>query len=123
MGYIPRNAKWYLADLVVEFRVEGESDNLVHYNLTLVRADSPEEAYSKALVFGSHHESSYKNPEGKQVQAVFRGLRSLLVVCDELEDGAELLYEERRGLTEEQITATLADKAALDVFVPWTPPS
>ena len=121
MGYIPPDAKWYLADLVVELRIEGEPDNLVHYNLTLVRADSPEEAYSKALVFGSHHESSYKNPEGKQVHAVFRGLRDLLVVYDELEDGAEILYDEQRGLSEEQVASTVAEKDALAVFQPWTP--
>lgn len=122
MAYIPPHAKWYLADLVVEFRIEGESDSLVHYNLTLVRADSPEEAYSKALVFGGHHESSYTNPEGKQVHVVFRGLRDLLVIYDELEDGVEILYEERQGLSEEQVASTVAEKAALAVFQPGTPP-
>ena len=45
MGYIPANAKWWLADIIVEFTVEGTEGNLVHYKLTLVRADSPEEAY------------------------------------------------------------------------------
>lgn len=122
MGYIPPDTKWYLADLIVEFRIEGEPDNLVHYNLTLVRADSPEEAYSKALVFGDHHQSSYKNPDGKQVHAIFRGLRNLLVVYEELEDGAEILYEERHGLSEEEVQATIAMKDELDVFLPWTPP-
>jgi hypothetical protein len=89
----------------------------VHYNLTLVRADSPEEAYSKALVFGKHHESSYTNPDGKHVQAVFRGLRNLFVIYDELEDGAEILYEEQTGLSEEQITSMIPGKDALAVFL------
>jgi hypothetical protein len=28
MGYIPSGAKWYIADLVREFKVEGEKEDL-----------------------------------------------------------------------------------------------
>lgn len=77
-----RTPKWYLADLVIEFRIEGNQDNLVHYNLTLRRADSAEEAYSKALVPGSRQESSYKNPEGKQVQAWIKTAPDWLTIHD-----------------------------------------
>ena len=53
MGYIPEDAKWYLADLVEEITVEGDPRNVVHTNMTLVRADSPEEAYQKAVQLGT----------------------------------------------------------------------
>jgi hypothetical protein len=43
MGYIPPGAEWYLAEIVEEFRIAGESENIVHTNLVLVRADSPDE--------------------------------------------------------------------------------
>jgi hypothetical protein len=29
MGFIPKNARWYLADIVEEIRVEGEPKSLV----------------------------------------------------------------------------------------------
>ena len=41
-----------------EITVEGESRNVVHTNLLLVRADSPEEAYEKALELGAEGEQS-----------------------------------------------------------------
>ncbi len=51
MAFIPQCAKWYLADIVIEFTIEGERDNLVHTNVTLIRADSPEQAYERALCY------------------------------------------------------------------------
>jgi hypothetical protein len=93
VAYVPADAKWWLADLIVEFTFEGEVGNLVHYNLTLVRADSAEEAYSKSLRRGAENESTYTNSEGKLVTVRFRGLRNLYVISDDLEDGAELLYQ------------------------------
>ena len=123
MGYVPANAKWWLADLVVEFTLEDADANLVHYNLTLVRADSAEEAYVKSVKFGEQQESTYMNTDGKSVKARFRGLRDLLVVYDELQDGAELLYEEESDVSEERIVETIKAKENLSVFEPYVPPS
>ena len=59
MSYIPPDAKWWLADLVVEFRIDGDPGSLVHFNLTLIRADSAEQAYSKALARGAEFADTY----------------------------------------------------------------
>ena len=123
MGYVPLDAKWWLADLAIEFTIEGEPGNRVHFNLTLVRADSREEAYEKALRFGAEEESTYSNSDGQTVNARFRGLRDLYVIYDELEDGAELLYEEAHDLPEEKLAASIKPKERLSVFEPWSPPS
>ena len=121
MAYIPENAKWYLATLVDEITVEGDSRNVVHKNLVLVRADCPEKAYENALDLGKKSEVSYENPEGRLVRTKFRGLRELNVVYDELEHGAELSYEESLGVPEEEIEALLRRKEDLGVFQPITP--
>ena len=47
MGYIPEGAKWYIAELIMECRINGEPRNIVHVNIILVRADSPQEAFQK----------------------------------------------------------------------------
>ena len=73
MSYIPPDAKWWLADLVVEFRIDGDPGSLVHFNLTLIRADSAEQAYSKALARGAEFADTYTNTDGRQVQVFFRG--------------------------------------------------
>jgi hypothetical protein len=103
VGYVPADAKWWLADLIIEFTFEGEAGNIVHCNLTLVRADSAEDAYSKSLRLGAENESTYANSDGKLVTVRFRGLRDLYVISDELDDGAELLYEEQTDVAEEQL--------------------
>jgi hypothetical protein len=121
MGYIPKSAKWYLADIVEQITVEGDPRNVIHTNLILIRADSPEEAYEKALELGAAGEQSYENPDGKQVTFRFRGLHDLNVIHDELEHGAELIYTEDLDLDESAIREWVAAKDKLGVFLPITP--
>jgi hypothetical protein len=118
MAYIPTDAHWYIAEIVEQITVEDDPRNVVHKNLVLIRADSPETAYEKALSFGRNSEIHYGNPDGKQVHIIFRGLSDLNVIHDELEDGAELIYEERIGLTDESIEGLISPKERLGVFRP-----
>jgi hypothetical protein len=94
-AFIPKDAKWYIAEIIQDFRFEDGSESLVHINFVLVRADSPEEAYSNALALGKDGEISYKNTDGVGVNVAFRGLHDLNIIHDELEHGAEILYERR----------------------------
>jgi hypothetical protein len=116
MAHIPEDAKWYLAEIVEQITVEGDPRNVVHTNVVLVRADSPEEAYQKAMALGTAGEQSYENPEGKLVVFRFRGLRDLNVIHFELEHGAELNYSEDVGMKESEIQELLPSKEELGVF-------
>jgi hypothetical protein len=100
MGYVPKDAKWYLTDIIIEIQIENEYGNIVHTNMKLIRADSPEEAYAKALKYGNDEEISYKNTDGKLVTFKFRGLGNLDVIHEELKDGAEISYQENVDVTE-----------------------
>lgn len=121
MGYIPKSAKWYLADIVQQITVEDDPRNVVHTNLILIRADSPEEAYQKAIELGSAGDQSYENIDGKRVTFRFRGLRDLNVIHDELEHGAELIYGENLDMDESAIRQWVTPKEGLGVFLPSTP--
>ena len=121
MGYIPKCAKWYLAEIVQEITVEGDPRNVVHTNLVLVRADSPEDAYPKAMELGTAGEQSYENIEGRLVTFRFRGLRDLNVVHGELEHGAELSYGEHIGMDESAVQKWVTPKEELGVFLPINP--
>jgi hypothetical protein len=116
MAFTPKDAIWYIAQLVLEITVEGESQNVVHVNYLLVRADSPEEAYEKALRLGSEHETTYLNQQGKRVQIVFRGLHNLTAVYEPLENGSELWYEETVGVSQKNLDSLVACKESLGVF-------
>ncbi len=61
MGFVPKNAKWYLAYIVEEICVEGERRIVLHTNEVLVRADSPDDAYEESLKLGRQCNISYRN--------------------------------------------------------------
>jgi hypothetical protein len=83
MGYVPESAKWYLAEIIEHITVEGDPRNVIHTNLVLVRADSPEEAHQKPLFWGLLAKVSYENPDGKCVTCRFRGRLGLGRVCNQ----------------------------------------
>ena len=121
MGFIPKNAKWYLADLVEETRVEGERRNVVHTNCTLIRADSPDEAHTKAIALGKGGNTRYKNVNGKMVTIRFRGLRELNVIHDDLDHGAEISFNRDVAVSEKIIKSWIRPKRKLGVFAPIEP--
>lgn len=118
MAHIPADSKWYLAEIVEEFQIDGESDNIVHTNVVLVRADSPEEAYDRATALGREIEMTYTNPENKTVRAIYRGLRDLNVIFGELEHGTELIYSKQTGVSEADLARWISRKEDLGVFRP-----
>ena len=116
MAYISKDARWYLADVVLEHAVEGDLRNVVHVNVHLVEADSPERAYEKACALGRNAEQVYANSDGKEVRVVFRGLRQLNVIHDGLEDGAELTYEQYDSVPEGKLAGWVSPKESLAIF-------
>ncbi|MFN8389963.1 MAG: DUF4288 domain-containing protein [Bdellovibrionota bacterium] len=118
MAYIPKGAEWYIADLVVEIRVQGRKRRAVHINKLLVRAKSPEQAYKNALILGKAQNVSYLNTDNKRVSFTFRGLQQLNVVHDKLGHGAELSYTEKLSVSAKRVRAMLSKKNDLAVFAP-----
>lgn len=118
MAYIPADARWYIADVVLEHLIQDDPRNVVHVNVHLIEAGSPEEAFDKAIKLGEEEERVYENSDGKSVHIRFRGLRELNVIHDELKDGAELFYEEVAGLSEDELLQRITPKEQLAVFAP-----
>lgn len=118
MGYVPDNAEWFLADVVQEIRVAGSKRNIVHINSVIVHAESPHAPYARATEMGKRGNTSYMNEEGKRVTIRFRGLRNLDVIYDPLEDGCEIMYAEKLGVTEKGMRKLVRPKRQLEVFMP-----
>ena len=121
MAHVPKDAEWFVADLVEEIRVAGSKKNVVHINCVLVHATSPEEAYVEAMELGKQSNVSYENPDGRRVAIRFRGLRSLDVIHDPLEHGCEIMFSEKLGVTEKGIKKLVRRKRELEVFQPVRP--
>ncbi len=118
MAFIPKDAKWFLAELVEEIRVQGRKRNIVHINYTLIEANSPEVAYQKATELGKECNTEYRNESGKKVTIRFKGLRNLDVIHDPLEHGCELLYVEKLGVSPEGLSKLVRKKNELEAFLP-----
>ncbi len=118
MVYIPKDAKWYVAELVMECRIDGESRNVVHINIVLVRADSPKDAFEKAEQLCREGEHSSLNLTNQKIIWSYHGLRDLNVIHDELEHGAELMFEEKTDVSEDAIQNMITAKSQLNIFRP-----
>ncbi|MEL6616806.1 MAG: DUF4288 domain-containing protein [Bacteroidota bacterium] len=112
---------WYIAELVQEITVDGEPNNVVHINSVLIQAENDEEAYTAALA--EAYEDEYENPRGQTVRHRFVGLRELVRVYEELEHGAELAYEERIGVSLDDLSELATARHDLAVFRPPEPPT
>ncbi|EFH87679.1 DUF4288 domain-containing protein [Ktedonobacter racemifer] len=114
-----KQGKWYVAEIVEEIHVEGAEENVVHRNLVLIRANSAEEAFQKAMAHGQEGEMIYDNPQGQRVTSTFRGLSNLTEIYTDLEDGEEITYYQWVGLDEDEIQSMLLPKDELDIFRQW----
>jgi len=118
MAYIPKDAQWFLAQHVEEIRVQGHKRNIVHVNYVLIQADSPKDAYRKAVELGKRGNAKYKNPEGKNLTIRFIGLRNLDVIHDPLEHGCEIMFTEHLGITKLGLRKLVRKKQELEAFLP-----
>jgi hypothetical protein len=118
MAYIPKDAQWFLALHVEEIRVQGHKRNIVHINYVLIQANTPKDAYRKAVELGKRGNAKYKNPRGKLVTIRFLGLRDLDVIHDPLEHGCEVMFAERLGVTKVGLRKLVRKKHELEAFLP-----
>ena len=116
MAHIPPNAEWYIAEIVEEIIVANDERNVIHQNLVLINAHSPDEAYSRAITLGRGGETEYENPVGQKVVIKFRGLSSLDVIHDAIEHGAELRFLKNVCVPEAEIVKLLKSKEQLEAF-------
>jgi hypothetical protein len=97
MPYSSQTAdRWYIAELTEEVTLEGDPQNLVHKKTRVIFADSPQDAYEKALSMITEHEVSYINEHHKAIRTRFWGLRELNLSNEDMER-AGMLPENRTG--------------------------
>jgi hypothetical protein len=118
MAYVPKDAEWFLAQLVEEFRIEGHKRNVVHINYVLIQAKKPAEAYRKALELGKSSNNRWMNPKGEEVIHRFLGLRDLDVIHGPLEHGCEFMFIERLGMSRAGVRKLARKKSELEAFLP-----
>ena len=95
---------WYVASYLIRFVEVGAPDNddpdrrfLTWENTILVQARDLHHAYDKAVAFAQRATEPYaSHPTGEPVQWLFEGLTELLPIYEDLADGAEIMWADRR---------------------------
>ena len=123
--YANRNhTGWWIASFIERFEYYGENKAnlnrrcLAWENTILIKAPNREVAYRKAVVRGrlSHGNEGVNSSSGRKGAWRFEGLTGLLPVYEELEDGAEILWQEHAGVTVRKIRSRIKQKHELAVF-------
>ena len=114
---------WWIASFIQRFEYHDENKAnlnrrcLAWENTILIRATSREVAYRKAIAQGRVASGSEGwNSSGRKGTWRFEGLTGLLPVYEELEDGAEILWQEHSGVSVRKIRGRIKRKHELAVF-------
>lgn len=113
--------EWYLSYEVLYFEYEDRSlqeEYLVWENLILIKADSPEVAYKKAIRHGKDSEGELQI-NGHKGYCRFKGLKKLVPIYEEIEDGAEIEWREYQ-LPKKSLEKLITPKKNLQAFLPLT---
>ena len=86
-------------------------------NQILIKADSPSEAYKKAIRQGKLESSEMWTADEKRKDKFhFEGLTGLVAIYEELEDGSEITWTEYENRTVKKVKNWVLPKDKLEVF-------
>lgn len=89
---------WYIVEIIEKLEpvLRNESNDLRRVttwgNHHLIKADSPEQAYEKAVKLGKDGEYKFMNADKVEMEYIFVGIADLLPIYEDLEDGAEIMW-------------------------------
>jgi Domain of unknown function (DUF4288) len=110
---------WYLSREIVYFEFTDQADQdeyQVWENLILINAQNPEEAYQKALKHGFGNEEDV-TIDGRKGRCKFKGLKTLVAVYENIEDGAEIEWQEYM-VEKDELESLVKPKEKLPAFRP-----
>jgi hypothetical protein len=114
---------WWIASYIERFEYEDEDLSnlnrkcLAWENTILIQAKDRQAAYRKAEKVGRLGDGIEGwNEDGRRGTWRYEGLTSLLLIYEELEDGAEILWKEYRDPTVKKIKSWVKPKHQLETF-------
>jgi hypothetical protein len=110
---------WYLSREIIYFEFADQADQdeyQVWENLILINAQNPEEAYQKALKHGFDSEGDV-TIDGRKGRSKFKGLKTLVAVYENIEDGAEIEWQEYM-VERDELESLVKPKENLPAFQP-----
>ncbi len=94
------NRNWYIVEIIEKFEPvdRNEKQDLRRVstwgNHHLIKADSPEKAFDKAVKLGKEKNYKFTNSDKLEMESIFVGIGELLPIYEDIEDGAELMWND-----------------------------
>ncbi|WP_020412077.1 DUF4288 domain-containing protein [Microbulbifer variabilis] len=103
---------WYLVSAILSFEKNTEESHdyrSVWENTYLVRANSPQVAFDKGLMFAKNDEEKIEY-KGKPGTWKLKGIREVLPIYESLEDGSEIMWTDRGKMNFSEIDSKVISK-------------
>jgi Domain of unknown function (DUF4288) len=120
MANSPEADRWYIAELTEEVTLEGDPQNIVHKKTRVIFADSPEDAYEKALAMITEHEIGYLTEHHKAIRTRFWGLRELTLSNEDM-DRVGMLPKSQAGAARRRNATGLSPEQQFALLVSLKP--
>jgi hypothetical protein len=116
----PETARWYVAELTEEVTLEGDPNNVVHKKTRVIFADSPQDAYEKALTMITEHEIGYLSEHHKTIRTRFWGLRELMLSNEDM-DQVRMLPQDGSGFARRRDSTRLSPEQQFSLLLSLKP--
>ncbi len=113
---------WWVASYIERFEPENETSEslnrrcLAWENTIIIKARNREEAFRKAEKVGKLGDGLKTKINGRTGVWRYEGLTSLLAIYEDLEDGAEILWNEHKNVSVKKVESWVKSKDQLETF-------
>ncbi len=94
------NGNWFIVEIIEKCEPLNRNDENDLRRVTtwgnhhLIKADSPEKAFDKAVKLGKEKNYKFTNSDKVEMESIFVGIGELLPIYEDIEDGAELMWND-----------------------------
>ena len=114
------NGNWYIVELIEKCEPVERNENQDLRRVTtwgnhyLIKAESPEEAFDKAVEIGKECEFKFTNTDNLEMEWIFVGIGDLLPIYENIiEDGVELMWNDYGFISNRRATRMALTKEEL----------
>lgn len=114
-----QNGDWYIVEIVekCEPAERNEKQDLRRVttwgNHHLIKAESPEKAFDKAVKLGEEKNYKFTNSNGIEMENSFVGIGELLPIYEDIEDGAEIMWTDYGNISNRRAERFVKNKKEL----------
>ena len=95
-----KNGNWFIVEIIEKYEPVKRNEKQELRRVTtwgnhhLIKADSPEKAFDKAVKLGKEKNYKFINSDKIEMESFFVGIGELLPIYEDIEDGAELMWND-----------------------------